>query len=119
MRKPEQNSGVIFLLNANMKNEKHADYYEAILQIRPAREDVVDFVLDAVEKRNDVKISKVVELKTGIDFYLTNQRFSRGALARALRKKFKGIVKITKKIYGVDRQTSRVLYRATILFRLR
>ncbi len=102
-----------------IKNEKHADYYEAILQIRPAREDVINFVFDTVNRRNDVRISKVLELKTGYDVYLTSQKFSRGALARALRKKFKGDVKITKKIYGVDRQTSRTLYRATILFRLR
>lgn len=98
--------------------DRHAEYYEAILQIRPFNEKVLDFVFDLVEKRNDVDISKTKKLKTGIDVYLTNQRFSRGTLATQLRRKFKGKLVITKKIYGKDRMTSKTLYRATVLFRL-
>lgn len=101
-----------------MKKEMHTQYYEAILQIRPASRDVLDFVCRLVSSRNDTRIADIRELKSGYDVYLTNQRFSRGALARALKKRFKGRILITKKIYGVDRQTSKTLYRATILFRI-
>jgi len=101
-----------------MKKNRHPDYYEAILQLRPTKKEVLDFVLDLVEKRNDVEISKIKDLKTGCDIYLTNQRFARGTLASQLRKKFKGKLVITKTIYGQDRMTSKILYRATVLFRL-
>ena len=101
-----------------MKNDLHQDYYEAILQIRPARRDVLDFVFELTDRRNDVKVSKVDELKTGYDVYLTDQKFARGALATQLKRRFKGKIVITRKIYGVDKMTSRTLYRATVLFRL-
>ena len=101
-----------------MKKDRHSEYYEAILQIRPAKKEVLDFVLDLVEKRNDVKISKINELKTGFDVYLTNQKCARGALATQLKKKFKGKLIISKSLYGQDKLTSRLVYRATVLFRL-
>lgn len=100
------------------KMERHSEYYEAILQIRPARKDVLDFVFGLVESRNDTKISKVKDLKTGYDVYLTNQKFSRGSLATQLKKKFNGKILITKTLYGQHKMTSRLVYRATILFRL-
>lgn len=100
-------------------NDRHADYYEAILQIRPAKNEVLDFVFDLVKTRNDVKISKVKELKTGYDVYLSNQRFARGTLGKQLKKKFKGgKLVITKALYGQHKLTSRLVYRATVLFRL-
>lgn len=100
-------------------NDRHVDYFEAILQIRPAKKEVLDFVFELVSTRNDTKISKINELKTGYDIYLTNQRFARGTLAKQLKKKFKGgKVIITKALYGQHKLTSRLVYRATILFRL-
>lgn len=102
----------------NRENNKHAEYYEAILQIRPANKEVLDFVISLVEKRNDTKISKIVTLKTGYDVYLTNQRFARGTLAGQLRKKFKRKAVVTKTLYGQHKITSRLIYRATVLFRM-
>ncbi len=100
-------------------NDKHPEYYEAILQIRPARDDVLGFVEQLVNARNDTKISKVMELKTGYDVYLTNQRFARGALVGQLKRKFRdGKVTITKALYGQHKMSSRLIYRATVLFRL-
>ncbi len=101
-------------------NSKHPDYYEAILQIRPAKREVLDFVADEVDRRKDTKISKVDELKTGFDVYLTNQKYARGALVTQLRRKFRGgKILITKALYGQHKMTSRLVYRATILFRLK
>jgi len=100
------------------ENAKHGEYYEAILQLRPAKKEILDFVIENVSRRNDVKISKINELKTGYDVYLTNQRYARGALASQLRRKFKGKLIITKALYGQHKITSRLIYRATVLFRL-
>lgn len=97
----------------------HQDYYEAILQVRPADPKIVDFVHELVESRNDVTISKIVAMKTGCDIYLSNQRFARGTLASQLKKKYKnGKITISKALYGQHKMTSRLVYRATILFRL-
>ena len=99
-------------------NDQHAEYYEAILQIRPAKKEVLDFVLQQTTRRNDVKISKIDELKTGTDVYLTNQKFARGALASQLKRRFKGSkIVITKSLYGQHKMTSKLIYRATVLFR--
>lgn len=103
----------------NRENNKHAEYYEAILQIRPGRKEVLDFVFELVNSRNDVKISKVKELKTGYDVYLSNQRFARGTLVSQLKKKFRNCkIVISKALYGQHRMTSKLVYRATVLFRL-
>ena len=92
----------------NKNNEKHAEYYEAILQIRPANNEVLGFVLDLIENRNDVKVSKINELKTGCDVYITNQKFARGTLAAQLKRKYKDAeVTITKSLYGRHKMTSR------------
>jgi len=103
-----------------MKKEeksKHAEYYEAILQLRPATQELVDFVMDNLERRG-IKVSKVVELKTGLDLYLDNQRYARSTLGPLLKRKFKGKLLITRTLYGVNHLTQRLVYRATILFKL-
>lgn len=100
--------------NTNM----HLDYYEAILQIRPAKEEVINYVYELL-KQNNIRISKIVESKNGIDLYLDNQKFTRGTLAKQLKKRFKGELKITRSLYGVNRNTSRLVYRGTVLFRLK
>ena len=97
---------------------QHSEYYEAILQIRPAKKEVLDYAINLIEKRNDTKISKLEELKTGFDLYLTNQRYARGALAQQLKRRFGGKVVITKALYGQHKLTSKLVYRATVLFRI-
>ena len=98
--------------------ERHAEYYEAILQLRPAKREVIDFIFDLIENRNDVKVSKVKEVKTGMDLYLSNQRFARGTLATQIKRKFRNCkVVISKSLYGQHKMTSRLTYRATILIR--
>ena len=96
---------------------KHADYYEAIIHVRPKNVEVHNFIRENVARRNDCRISKEDVLKTGIDFYLTSQRYA-VALGKKLREKFKGKTLITRQLYSVNRNTSRKVYRVTVLFRL-
>ena len=100
-------------------NDRHAEYYEAILQLRPANKEVLDFIFELISSRNDVTVSKIEELKTGCDIYLSNQKFARGTLAKQLKKKFKNSkVVISKALYGQHKMTSKLVYRATVLFRM-
>jgi len=96
----------------------HNSYYEATIQIRPFNQQVLEYVVQEVAKRKDVFISKTKELKTGIDIFLSSQRFAR-TLGKKLKERFKGALTISKQINRLDRQTGVILYRATVLFRLK
>ena len=98
-------------------SDKHADYYEAILQIRPKNIEVYNFVKEMVDKRENCRISKEDVLKTGVDLYMTNQKFT-VALGKRLREKFKGKTLITRQLFSINRNTSRKVYRVTVLFRM-
>ena len=97
-------------------NKRRQEYYEAIIQLRNPSEEAINSVANAIEKRNDVHIAKTVPLKTGVDIYLSSQKYAH-TLGKMLKKSFKGELIESKKLYGQDRQTSRILYRRTILFR--
>jgi len=93
-------------------------YFEAIIQIRPKKKEVLDFVVEKIKERKNVFVSKTVELKTGIDFYVSDQRFAR-ALSKQLKKRFNGEVKLTRKLHTVSKKNGKRLYRVTVLFRLK
>ncbi len=101
-----------------MLRQRHSKYYEAILQIRPITDEVMQFVLKYLESRNDCQISNAVELKTGIDLYLTSQRATL-AMGKKMKERFKGsTLKISRSIHHRDKFTSKDVYRVTVLFRL-
>ncbi len=96
----------------------HSKYFEAILQIRPADPDVIDFVAGYLSQREDCSISKMVEFKTGLDVYLTSQKVAL-ALAKQMQARWKSAKKlISRAVHHTDHNTSKVVYRVTILFRL-
>lgn len=103
------------------------NYYEAIVQIRaqdrPLFQDEHDEMMDLVvkmvgeEKSNDssVFITKVEELKTGTDFYLSSASTGLN-LMRRLSKQYGGKTKQSSKLVG--QRDGRDLYRTTYLVRL-
>ncbi len=93
-------------------------YYEAIFQLRPANKKVLDYVLKQFEKRKNAYISIRVDLKTGIDLYTSDRRFTQ-ALGKKLKKVFDGDIKLSRKLYGFDRVRGKRVYRVTVLFRLK
>lgn len=100
-----------------MRKQYRPDYYEAVIQIRPNDEKVFAFIRNDINKRNDVFISNAIEKKYGLDIYVSSQRYVR-SLAKRLKQQFKGELKLTYTLHTEDRQTSRKLHRATLLFRL-
>lgn len=97
------------------EKDRHAGYYEAIIQLRPATFEIVTFIKSQCRKKKEA-VTKTAKLKTGMDLYITSQKFAR-SLGPKLKKQFGGELKITKKVHSKDRQTSKTIYRATILFR--
>ncbi|MBI2671456.1 hypothetical protein HYX16_00820 [Candidatus Woesearchaeota archaeon] len=94
-----------------------SSYYEAILQLRPDNDKVRQFVVDRLKERKNIFVSKTVELKTGVDLYLSDQRFAR-ALGKKLKRSFKGKLIMSRSLYGRNKQTSKDIYRVTVCFRL-
>mgnify|MGYP001609809081 CR=1 FL=1 len=91
-------------------------YYEAIFQLRPKNLEVLEIVKKYIEQ-DKALISKEIHKKFGVDLYL-NKKKAAVHIARKLKKRYKGETKISKSLYGVDRMTSKRVYRVTVLFRL-
>tara|TARA_Y100000310_G_C20633216_1_gene789752 strand:- start:601 stop:945 length:345 start_codon:yes stop_codon:yes gene_type:complete len=96
----------------------NSNYFEAIIQIRPENDEVINFILKRVEKREGVFISKIDPKKEGVDFYISSQRFAT-ALGKKLKTAFKkGTLKITRSLFSKSRSTGKNIYRVTVLFRV-
>ena len=101
------------------KNISRSNYYEAIVQIRPRSDEVLDFVRQEVEKRKDVFITKEIEKKFGYDVYITSQRFTRNILAKKLKDRYRNSeIKSSKSLFSRHRMSGKEIYRSTILIRL-
>ena len=100
-----------------MRNQLHADYYQAKIQIRPYNEKVVRFINNQVKRDKNVFVSKVLVNKGGIDFFVSSNKFARIA-GKKLKKSFKGELIESVKLHTRDRVKSKNLYRVTVCFRL-
>lgn len=108
-----------FLLEGfHMPNPMRNNYFEATIQLRPFDQTIMEYIIKEVNNRKGVFIANVEELKTGIDIFLSSQKFAR-ALGKKLKQRFKGTLTISRKMHKLDRQTGVLLYRATVLFRLK
>ena len=92
-------------------------YYEGILQLRNPSKDVIAFLNELVAEREKVNIVKEEKVVNGVDLYFNNQRYMI-AIGRKLQKRFGGELKITRKLYTVDRISGKRVYRVNVLFRL-
>ena len=95
----------------------HNNYFEAILQLRPKKEILLEFVKAEAFKSN-TNIAKEITEKFGYDLYLSSRK-STIQIAKKLKKKFGGEIKVSKTLYSRDRTTSKLIYRLTILFKLK
>ena len=91
------------------------NYYQGILQLRDVDNEVVDFVKNQIDKRNDVLITKTVKAGNGIDMYITSQKFIR-ILGKKLKESFGGELKTSIKLHTKSR-TGKDLYRVNVLFK--
>lgn len=105
-----------------MRQPRHLSYFESILQLRNPYGDVDDmlhFVVEAVKSRDqaDITIAKRKKVTNGVDIYLSSNSFA-VEVGRELWRTFGGEFVVSKKLFSQSRQTSRVLYRVTVLFRM-
>lgn len=95
-------------------------YFEGSLQLRPYDEEVMRFIQNQLKakKNKGVFISKIVEVGDGVDIYFSSQKFVR-ELGKGLKKSFNGELKISRTLFTRDRMTQKLVYRATVFFRLK
>jgi len=95
----------------------HSEYYEGILQLRNPNEEVINFIRNQFKNNEKVWIAKQEKLKTGIDLYVSSNKFLL-RLGKKLKKSFKGELKVSRKLHSKDRMTSKTIYRVTVCFKL-
>jgi len=101
-----------------MRKSFSANYFQGILQLRPANERLMYFIEKQFLPSSPYWIAQKVILKIGIDYYISSNKFVR-ILGRKLKQNFKGELRESIKLHGKDRQTSKKLYRVTVCFRMR
>ena len=94
--------------------ERHKDYFEGILQLRSPIKEVEEFI-DYYNEKNDI-ISAIKKVRNGTDYYFISQKrlISFGNL---LKRKFTGVLKLSRSIHTRDNQTCKDVYRISVLFR--
>ncbi len=104
-------------------------YFEAILQVRAEDRPLAEDERKAVEKLVEEKVDEImrrdrmgfiqdtVEKEEGLDFYMGSTSAAR-KLAQAIREHFGGTVSEAYELVGLDRQTSREVYRTSVSVRL-
>lgn len=99
-----------------MKNI-NPQYFEGILQLRNPSKEVVDFIEKQTEQKENVFITKKEEVRNGIDFYFTSNKYLLN-LGKKLQNCFGGELKFSSKLFSRDRQTSKEIHRVNVLFRV-
>lgn len=100
------------------KTDRPDSYFEAIIQLRTPCMEIADFMSSQINKRADVFVSEITPLNEGIDIKLSSQRFAR-SLGAKMKKTFKGELKTSRKLFTLNHQTSKKVYRVTICFRMK
>lgn len=97
------------------KELRHANYFEATVQLRNINKDVVGFVHEDMEK-NDIAVTKEKMVDNGMDFLVDSRKYAQ-QLGKKLQQKFGGMLKTSARVFTRDRQSSKDVYRVTVLFK--
>ena len=95
----------------------HDEYFEGTLQLRNDNQELIDAGVKIFDKKGDVKIANIKKLKTGVDIYVSSQRFLR-TLGNKLQAQFGGQLILSRKLHTRHHLRSRDLYRINVLLRL-
>jgi nonsense-mediated mRNA decay protein 3 len=104
-------------------SKKNTEYFEAILQIRNKNDNIIKEVLSELdliledEKKRSVFATKLLELKNGVDIYITSQKHVK-EIGRRLYDIFGGEIKINEQLFSRNHLTSKNLYRINLLLRI-
>ncbi|WP_297507329.1 60S ribosomal export protein NMD3 [Thermococcus sp.] len=104
-------------------------YFEAILQVRAEGRPLSDEERKAIGKLVEEKVDEImrrdrmgfiqdtIEKEEGLDFYMGSTSSAR-KLAQAIKERFGGTISEAYELVGMDRQTSREVYRTSVSVRI-
>ncbi len=96
--------------------DKNPQYFQGVLQLRNPTQQIVDFVAEQIEKKNNVWIAKTAKQKNGVDLYISSNRFLK-EIGKKLKQNFVGELIESNSLFSVNRLTSKEVYRGCVLFR--
>lgn len=99
------------------KPDRHAKYFEGILQLRNPSEELLAYVYKTMDQDDQAWISQAKKVRGGIDLYLSSQKYLR-KLGKKLKERFSGALKTSRKLFTIQKGTGKTLYRVNVLFRL-
>lgn len=93
-------------------------YFQGVLQLRNPNETIMEFVKNELRenKHKGVFVGKEKRVTNGLDLYLSSNHFTIN-LGNKLYKRFGGILKINEQLFTRNNQTSKDVYRMTIMYR--
>ncbi len=97
--------------------QRPSEYFEGILQIRDGNKELLAWVHNRIISDGRARIAKEKKVKNGVDLYISDQHYLQN-LGRKIKEKFSGILKTSRRLHTVDKTTSKLLYRVTILFKV-
>jgi nonsense-mediated mRNA decay protein 3 len=88
------------------------------MQIRPKDEAVLNFIKTEIERDGSAEVTDIFERKEGIDVLISSSRAA-FPLIKKFKKRFGGTTKISRSLIGENKQKGKLIYRLTILLRLK
>ncbi len=95
---------------------KKSEYYEAIVQIRGKFDDELLRNIKNLFEKNNIVITKEEEKTEGLDLYVYRV-YKLIRVVNKIKRIYNVEVKITRKLHTKDRQTSKEIYKLTVLLR--
>ncbi len=96
--------------------ERHKDYFEGILQVRGADEELLEWIRRRIQKDGKANVAKEKDVRGGVDLYISDQKYLR-SFGKKLREYRPGILKLSRRLHTTDRMTSKFVYRVSVMFR--
>ena len=96
--------------------KSNSSYYEAIIQVRPKDDVLLDFIETDIKENSRISVSKFEESKHGYDLYITSKSYLKNILPK-VKSKFNIESKISKTLFG--KKEGKDVYRITLLIRLK
>ncbi len=95
----------------------HEGYYEGIVQLRNCTDDSIRLVRRLAKEKMPNMISEEKIVRGGVDFYVKKKSFLR-FVASKVQERLGGEVIFSDKIHGIDKLTSKQIFRETVLINL-
>jgi NMD protein affecting ribosome stability and mRNA decay len=97
--------------------DRPKDYFEGVLQIRYGNQELLEWVKNRIKTDGRARVAKEKKVTNGVDVYISDQHYLQN-LGRQLKRKFTGILKVSRRLHTVHKMTSKLLYRVTVLFKV-